>query len=76
MPLDPAVAEDLMNAVESIADMARRFHTSGPVPTYATKKLAHAGFKVGEAVALCGVSLEWAVDHLCEGFERGEWLRS
>lgn len=76
MLLEPAVADDLMSAVRSIADMAARIHINGPEPTYATEKLAQAGFKVGEALALCGVSLEWAVRHLREGFERGEWLRS
>ena len=65
----------LMDAVDSIADMAQRVQLNGPEPTYASEKLSFALCKAAEALALLDVELEEAVGELHRGYRRGRWLR-
>jgi hypothetical protein len=71
----PDVGPALMDATDSIADMAQRVQLNGPEVNYASDKLGHALYKSAEALALCGVTLEEAVGELHRGYRHGEWIR-
>jgi hypothetical protein len=64
-----------MDAADAIADMAQRVQLNGPEVTYASEKLGHALYKSAEALALCGVELEYVVGELHRGYRRGVLIR-
>jgi hypothetical protein len=68
---EPDIRAALMDAVDSIADMAQRVKRNGPEVTYASEKLAFALYKSAEALALCGVELEEAVTEVHRGHRHG-----
>ena len=65
----------LLEAIDAIADMAARVRHNGPEVTYASEKLGFALYKSAEALALCGVELEEAVDETHRGYRHGRWVR-
>ena len=67
----PDIGPRLMDATDSIADMAQRVQLNGPEVNYASEKLGHALFKAAEALALCGVELEEVVAEVHRGYRHG-----
>jgi hypothetical protein len=72
---EPDIGQALMDAAESIADMARRVQLNGPEPVYTSEKLGHALYKAAEGLALCGVEIDEVTAEVCRGHEHGMWLR-
>jgi hypothetical protein len=70
---EPDIGAALMDAVDSIADMAQRVQLNGPELTYASEKLSFALYKSAEALALCGVELEDVVTEIHRGYRHGVW---
>ncbi len=64
----------LMDAVDSIADMAQRVKLNGPEVTYAAEKLTWALYRTAEALAVCGVELEDVLTEVHGGYLHGAWL--
>jgi hypothetical protein len=69
------IGQALMDATDSIADMAQRVQLNGPEIVYASEKLGHALYKSAEALALCGVELEEVITEAHRGYRHGLWLR-
>ncbi len=69
------VGEELMGAVDAIADMARRVQLNGPEPEYASEKLSYAVFKAAEGLALCDVELTAVTEETRRGHEHGTWIK-
>ncbi len=65
----------LLDAVDSVADMAQRVQLNGPEATYASEKLSFALYKSAEALAVCGVELEEAITEVHRGYRHGRWLK-
>ena len=72
---EPDVAQALIDAIDAIADMARRVQLNGPEVTYASEKLGHALYKAAEGLALCGVEIDEVTAEVCRGHEHGLWVR-
>ena len=70
----PDVGPMLMDAVDSIADMAERVKRNGPELTYAAEKLTWALYRTAEALAVCGVELEAVLAEVHGGYSHGAWL--
>ena len=70
---EPDFGQALMDAVEAIADMARRVQLNGPEPVYASEKLGHALYKAAEGLALCGVEIDEVTTEVCRGHGHGMW---
>ncbi len=64
----------LLDAAETIADMARRVQRNGPEITYAGEKLAWALYRCAEALALCGAEWHEVAAEARRGYEHGLWL--
>jgi hypothetical protein len=64
----------LLDAADSIADMAQRVQLNGPEITYASEKLGWALYKAAEALALCGAELHEVAAEARRGYEHGLWL--
>ena len=71
----PDIGPALMDATDSIADMAQRVQLNGPEVNYASEKLGHALYKSAEALALCGVELEEVVTEVHRGYRHGQWRK-
>ena len=69
------VGEELMAAIDAIADMAQRVQVNGPEPTYASEKLSYAVFKAAEGLALCDVELTEVTEEARRGHEHGTWIK-
>jgi hypothetical protein len=61
----------LMDAVDAVADMARRVKLNGPEPTYASEKLSYALYRSAEALALCGADVGKVITEACRAFRHG-----
>ena len=72
---EPDIGAALMDAVDSIADMAQRVQLNGPEVTYASEKLGFALYKCAEGLALCRVELEEIVGEVHRGYRHGRWPR-
>jgi hypothetical protein len=68
------VGRALMDAADSVADMAQRVQLNGPEPCYASEKLGHALYKAAEGLALCGVGLERVAGEVHDGYRHGRCL--
>lgn len=64
----------LMDAIDSIADMAERVKLNGPEVNYAAEKLTWALYRTAEALALCGVELPHVLTEVHGGYSHGAWL--
>ena len=72
--VEPGTNRALMDAVDAIADMARRVQLNGPEIIYASEKLGHALYKAAEGLALCAVQIDEVTAEACRGHEHGSWL--
>ena len=73
---EPDVAPVLMDAVDSIADMAQRVRLNGPEVNYAAEKLSWALYRTAEALAVCGVGLKDVLSEVHGGYAHGAWLHA
>ena len=64
----------LLDAVDAIAEMARRVQRNGPESTYASEKLAWALYRAAEALALCGAEWHEVAAEARHGYQHGRWL--
>ena len=71
----PDLGAALMDAVDTIADMAQRVQLNGPEVTYATEKLSFALYKAAEGLALCDVDLADVTEEVRRGHHHGCCLR-
>ena len=71
---EPDRAPVLMDAIDSIADMAQRVRLNGPEVNYAAEKLMWALYRTAEALAVCGVELEDVLTEVQGGHSHGAWL--
>ena len=65
----------LLDAADTIAEMAQRVKRNGPEITYASEKLAWALYRSAEALALCGAELHEVAAEARRGYEHGLWVR-
>jgi hypothetical protein len=65
----------MLEAADTVADMAQRVQLNGAEITYASEKLGTALFKTAEALALCDVELEEVAEQARRGHQRGLWLK-
>ena len=72
---EPDLGPLLMDAIDSIADMAERVQLNGPEVNYASEKLTWALYRTAEALALCGVELQDVLTEVHGGFAHGAWLK-
>lgn len=72
---EPDPAPILMDAIDSIADMAERVKLNGPEVNYAAEKLTWALYRTAEALALCGVELRHVLTEVHGGYSHGAWLK-
>ncbi len=72
---DADVGQDLMTAVDSIAEMTQRVQLNGPEPAYATEKLGHALYHSAVGLALCGAELQEVLGEARQGYRHGLCLR-
>ncbi|MGO9889717.1 MAG: hypothetical protein ACLP0L_17655 [Solirubrobacteraceae bacterium] len=72
---EPDLGPLLMDAIDSIADMADRVRLNGPEVNYAAEKLTWARYRTAEALALCGVELQDVLTEVHGGFAHGAWLK-
>lgn len=68
----PDIGPALMDAVDSIADMAQRVQLNGPEVTYVSEKLGFALYNAAEGLALCGVEIDEITEEVCKGHEHGK----
>jgi hypothetical protein len=71
----PELGHALLEAVDTIADMAHRVMRNGAEPTYASEKLGTVLFKAAEGLALCDAELEEIADEVRRGHAHGTRLR-
>ena len=69
------VDDALIDAADTIADMAQRVQLNGPEPVYASEKLEHALCKAAEGLALCDVELDEVADASRRGHLNGRLIR-
>lgn len=71
----PDIGRMVMDAIDSIADMADRVKLNGPEVHYASEKLTWALYRTAEALALCGVELNDVLTEVHSGYSHGALLR-
>ena len=72
---EPDIGPVLMDAIDSIADMAQRVKLNGPEVNYATEELTWALYRTAEALAVCGVELADVITEVHGGYSHGAWLK-
>ncbi len=68
---EPDIGPALMDAIDSIADMAQRVKLNGPEVNYAAEKLTWALYRTAEALAVCGVELADVLTEVHGGYSHG-----
>ena len=71
---EPDIGPVLMDAIDSITDMAQRVKQNGPEVNYASEKLTSVLYRTAEALAVCGVDFGDVITEVHGGYSHGTWL--